>query len=114
MNDQVDGPNAGNSGQGSGNGGNPGQDGGDPGHGGGNPGHGGGKDQAHIMVDNVPKTVREGDWLVSDLKLAMDVDVAKVLAEIMPSGLRDLDDGARIAVRDGMRFMSHARTGGSS
>lgn len=78
------------------------------------PGHGGGKDEAHIIVDNVPKTVREGDWLVSALKEKVGVDAAKVLAEITPSGLVDLDDSAHIFVRDGMRFMSHARKGGSS
>jgi hypothetical protein len=88
--------------------------GGNPGHGGGNPGHGGGKHEAHIIVDNDPKTVREGDWLVSNLKQTIGVDAAKVLAEISPGGLNDLDDTAHIDIRDGMRFMSHARTGGSS
>lgn len=78
------------------------------------PGHGGGKDEAHIIVDNVPKTVREGEWLVSALKLEVGVDPAKVLAEITPSGLVDLEDTAHIHVRDGMRFMSHVRKGGSS
>ena len=92
--------------------GNPGQGGGNPDPG--NHGHGGGKDDAHIIVDNKPKTVREGDWVVSELKATVGVDAAKVLAEISPSGLKDLEDGATITVKDGMRFMSHARTGGSS
>jgi hypothetical protein len=82
-----------------------------PGGGGGKPGPG---SEAHITVDNVPKTVRAGDWVVSDLKKAVGVDAAKVLAEITPSGLKDLDDGAHIQVRDGLRFMSHARSGGAS
>ena len=107
MSEQGGGPGGGNSGPGGA--GNPGQSGG-----GGNPGHGGGKDAAHIIVDNQPKTVREGDWLVSDLKREVGVDPAKVLAEITPSGLVDLDDAAHISVRDGMRFMSQARKGGSS
>ena len=80
----------------------------------GNPGQDGGRDEAHIIVDNVPKTVREGDWIVSELKQKVGVDPAKVLAEITPGGLVDLDDTAHINVRDGMRFMSHARKGGSS
>lgn len=106
----------GNSGPGGG-GGNPGPGGGGgnpgPGGGGGNPGPGGG-DQAHITVDNVAKTVRAGDWVVSELKQKVGVDAAKVLAEISPTGLTDLDDAAHINVKDGMRFMSHARTGASS
>jgi hypothetical protein len=101
------GPGGGNSGNGgSGNGGNPGHGGG-----GGNPGHGG---DAHIFVDNVRKTVREGPWVVSALKAAVGVDAAKVLAEISGTGIKDLDDAATIVIRDGMRFMSHARTGASS
>jgi hypothetical protein len=97
-------------------GGNPGQGGGggNPGQGGGNPGPGGRKDAAHIIVDNVPKTVRQGDWIVSVLKQEVGVDAAKVLAEITPTGLIDLDDNAHIDVKDGMRFMSHARKGGAS
>jgi len=103
----------GNSGPG---GGNPGRGGGNPGHGGGggNPGQGGGDKEAQITVDNEPKTVREGDWIVSELKAKVGVDPAKVLAEITPTGLIDLDDSAHISVKDGQRFMSHARKGGSS
>jgi hypothetical protein len=104
-------------------GGNPGPGGGDPGQGGGNPGpgggggkpgQGGGDKDAHITVDNEPKEVREGDWVVSELKAKVGVDPAKVLAEITPTGLIDLDDTAHIQVKDGLRFMSHARKGGSS
>lgn len=77
-------------------------------------GHGGGTAVAHIIVDKKPKEVRAGDWIVQELKLAVGVDPAKVLAEVEPSGLKDLEDNAHIIVRDGQRFMSHARTGGSS
>jgi len=48
------------------------------------------------------------------LKAAVGVDAAKALAEITPQGLTDLDDGARIELREGERFMSHVRTGASS
>jgi hypothetical protein len=99
----------GNSGPGGQGDGNPGQGGG-----GGNPGQGGGDKEAHITVDNEPKKVREGDWIVSELKAKVGVDPAKVLAEITPTGLIDLDDSAHISVKDGQRFMSHARKGGSS
>jgi hypothetical protein len=95
-------------------GGNSGPGGGNSGPGGGNPGPGGGDKDAHITVDNEPKKVREGDWVVSELKATVGVDPAKVLAEITPTGLIDLDDAAHIKVVDGERFMSHARKGGSS
>jgi hypothetical protein len=67
-----------------------------------------------IIVDDQKHTVREGAWVVRDLKAAVGVDPAKVLAEITPHGLKDLADDATIELKDGQRFMSHARTGGSS
>lgn len=111
MSEQERKPGHGNAGPGSGNGDNPGHGGGNPGQGGGN---GGSKDKANIIVDNVRHKVREGAWVVSDLKATAGVDPSKVLAEITPHGLNDLDDTGSIQVGDGMRFMSHARTGASS
>lgn len=67
-----------------------------------------------IIVDDQRHAVREGAWVVRDLKAAVGVDPAKVLAEITPHGLNDLADDATIELKDGLRFMSHARTGGSS
>lgn len=67
-----------------------------------------------IIVDDRRHEVRAGSWVVSDLKAAVGVDPAKVLAEITPHGLKDLDDNATIEVREGERFMSHARSGGAS
>lgn len=77
-------------------------------------------DEAHhehevtIIVDDRPHKVRGGKWVVRDLKAAVGVDPAKVLAEITPHGLKDLKDDATIEVHEGERFMSHARSGGSS
>lgn len=67
-----------------------------------------------IIVDDEKHHVRPGKWIVSDLKAAVGVDPAKVLAEITPHGLKDLDDGSEIGVHEGQKFMSHARSGGSS
>lgn len=67
-----------------------------------------------IEVDGRKHTVRPGSWIVRDLKTEVRVDQAKVLAEITPQGLNDLDDDAKIEVREGQRFMSHVRSGGSS
>lgn len=78
----------------------------DAGHG---PGH-----QATIIVDDDKHEVRAGKWVVRDLKAEVGVDAAKVLAEITPHGLKDLDDGAKIEVHERQRFMSHVRSGGSS
>lgn len=113
MSEQEHNPGGSNAGPGNGNKDNS-ANGGNPGHGGGNPGNGGGKDKANIIVDNVHHTVREGAWVISDLKVAIGVDAGKVLAEITPRGLNDLEDTETIQLRDGMRFMSHARTGASS
>lgn len=67
-----------------------------------------------IEVDGHKHNVRAGTWEVSALKAETKVDPAKVLAEITPQGLNDLDDGAKIEIRGGERFMSHVRTGSSS
>ena len=67
-----------------------------------------------IIVDDIPREVRAGDWVVRDFKAAVGVDPAKVLAEITPHGLKDLQDDGKVAAHEGAQFMSHARTGGSS
>jgi len=67
-----------------------------------------------IVVDDHKHQVRPGKWVVHDLKTAVGVEAAKVLAEITPHGLKDLEDNATIGVHEGQRFMSHVRSGGSS
>ncbi len=67
-----------------------------------------------IWVDGVKHDVRAGQWVVSELKQAVDVPAAKVLAEVTPQGLKDLDDSQKIEVHEGQRFISHVRSGGSS
>ncbi|MCF8534114.1 MAG: hypothetical protein K9G48_13990 [Reyranella sp.] len=69
---------------------------------------------ATIIVDSRPHKVRQGPWVVKDLKAAVGVDPAKVLAEITHQGLKDLADDATVEVRAGLKFMSHARSGGAS
>lgn len=67
-----------------------------------------------IIVDGDPHKVRRCKWIVRDLKATLKIDPAKVLAEITPHGLKDLDDGTEIELHEGERFMTHARSGGSS
>jgi len=70
--------------------------------------------QITIVVDGVDRRVRGGKWIVRDLKAALGIDPAKVLAQITPQGLKDLDDNAEIEVHEKEQFMTHARSGGSS
>jgi hypothetical protein len=67
-----------------------------------------------IVVDGIDRRVRRGKWIVSDLKAKLGIDQAKVLAEITPQGLKDLDDNAEIELHEKEQFMTHARSGGSS
>jgi hypothetical protein len=74
-------------------------------------------DERHLItitVDGHEHKVRPGPWVVKDLKAAVGVDPAKVLAEITPQGLKDLADTATIELHQGEKFMSHARSGGAS
>lgn len=67
-----------------------------------------------ITVDGVGHRVRPGKWLVRELKAKLGIDPAKVLAEITPQGLKDLDENAEIEVHAHEKFMTHARSGGAS
>lgn len=67
-----------------------------------------------IIVDGTDYQVRSGEWFVHDLKSYLNIDPASVLAEITPQGLKDMDDNAEIELHDKERFMTHARSGGSS
>ena len=72
------------------------------------------RDLITIFVDGVEHRVRRGEWIVSELKAKLKIDPAKVLAEITPQGLKDLADNATITLHENERFMTHARSGGSS
>ena len=67
-----------------------------------------------IIIEGTEYHVRPGKWLVSDLKKLANIDPSKVLAEITPQGLNDLEDNATVAVHQKQQFMAHARSGGSS
>jgi hypothetical protein len=67
-----------------------------------------------IIVDKEERRVRSGTWIVAQLKAALGIDPARVLAEITAHGLKDLADDSEITLHEGERFMTHARSGGSS
>jgi hypothetical protein len=71
-------------------------------------------DLVPIIVDDVEHKVRRGKWLVRDLKAKLGIDPAKVLAKITERGVKDLDDDQEIEVHAHEKFMTHARSGGSS
>ena len=75
------------------------------------------KEQHHLVtieVDGKESQVRPGKWRVRELKSQLGIDQAKVLAQITPQGLKDLDDESDIEVHEKEKFMTHARSGGSS
>jgi hypothetical protein len=67
-----------------------------------------------IIVDGKEHRLERRHWIVRDLKVRLRIDPAKVLAKITPHGLKDLGDNEEIELHDGERFMTHARSGGSS
>ena len=67
-----------------------------------------------INVDGEDLQVHSGKWIVSDLKTKLGIDAAKVLAEITPHGLKDLDDNAEIKPHEHDKFITHARSGGAA
>jgi hypothetical protein len=67
-----------------------------------------------IIVDGDSYQVGRRKWIVRELKTELRIDQAKVLAQITPHGLNDLDDNAEIELHDREQFMTHARSGGSS
>ena len=67
-----------------------------------------------IIVDGNNRQVHSGKWIVRELKAAIGIDQVKVLAEITPHGLKDLDDDAEITPHEHEKFITHARSGGAS
>lgn len=67
-----------------------------------------------VTVDGVEHKVPKGTYLVSKFKALVGVDPAKVLDEVVRGQLSPLDDNAEITIKGGEKFVSHARTGGSS
>jgi hypothetical protein len=75
--------------------------------------HGKGHDIT-ITIDSVPKHIRQGRYLVSELKSLLGVAPELELDEIVNGEFRPLADNAEINVKDGELFVSHVRRGGAS
>lgn len=76
-----------------------------------------GKDRGDLItvtLDDGTKQIKEGDYLVSDLKTKLGVDSTRVLAELVNGTLTDLADDKKIEIEGGEVFKTHVRRGGSS
>ena len=72
------------------------------------------KKKVKIEVDNHPKHVAAGTYLVSDLKELVGVPADKDLDQVVDGNLTTLADTASVVVAGGETFFSHVRRGGSS
>jgi hypothetical protein len=67
-----------------------------------------------VEVDNHPKHLTPGQYVVSDLKKILDVPSDKDLDQVINGDLTTLDDSATVTIAGGEVFFSHVRRGGSS
>ena len=67
-----------------------------------------------VEVDNHPKHVEPGTYVVSEFKALVGVPADKDLDQVIDNTLTTLDDNASITIRGGEVFFSHVRRGGSS
>lgn len=67
-----------------------------------------------IEVDNHPKHVQPGTYLVAGFKTLVDVPADKDLDQVIDGNLTTLLDTASVTIKGGEVFFSHVRRGGSS
>lgn len=76
-------------------------------------------DQEHghiitVTIDSVPKQVRQGRYLVSELKTLLGVAPELELDEIVEGEFKPLADDSHINIKEHDVFVSHVRRGGAS
>lgn len=67
-----------------------------------------------VTVDGVEKLVRRGNYVVSEFKATVGVDAALALDEVIGGQFKELSDDAKLKIKGGEVFISHARSGASS
>lgn len=67
-----------------------------------------------VMIDGHPKEIRQGRYLVSELKSALGVSADLELDQVENGEFNPLDDKGHINVKKGDVFVSHVRRGGAS
>lgn len=79
----------------------------------------GGYDQDHghmitVTLDGPPKHIRQGRYIVSELKNVLGVSTDLELDQVEHGEFKPLDDTIYINVKEGDVFVSHVRRGGAS
>lgn len=67
-----------------------------------------------VEIDNHPKQIEPGEYVVSDLKERLGVPADKDLDQVIEGTLTTLVDTGKVTIRGGEVFFSHVRRGGSS
>ncbi|MFA5168254.1 MAG: hypothetical protein WC530_06975 [Candidatus Omnitrophota bacterium] len=67
-----------------------------------------------VMVDNAPKSVHRGHYIVSEFKTAVGVDSSRDLDEIVKGQIKPLQDADNLVIKGGEVFISHVKSGASS
>jgi hypothetical protein len=70
--------------------------------------------EIEVTVDNKPKLVKRGTYLVSTFKQLVGVAADRQLDGVRDGVFTPLDDNKEITIHECEVFVSHARTGGSS
>ncbi|WP_315730338.1 MULTISPECIES: hypothetical protein [unclassified Bradyrhizobium] len=70
--------------------------------------------EIEVTVDNIPKFVKRGTYLVSTFKQLVGVAADRELDVVRDGVFTPLNDNKEITVHECEVFVSHARTGGSS
>lgn len=73
-----------------------------------------GHDDVTVILNEKPKRIPGGVYTTEGLKKALDVDASLELDLFEHGQFQPLKAGESITVRDGMKFISHVPTGGSS
>ncbi len=75
------------------------------------------QDHGHLItvtIDSVPKQIRQGRYLVSELKTLLGVAPELELDEVVEGEFKPLVDDSHINVKEHDVFVSHVRRGGAS
>lgn len=67
-----------------------------------------------VTIDTRPKEIHRGNYIVSDLKVALGVPPQKELDIVQNGKLEPLSDSAHIVIKGGEVFVSVVHSGGSS
>ena len=72
------------------------------------------RETVDVEIDNRPKRIAPGTYVVSELKERLGVPPEKDLDEVIAGNLTPLVDTANVTIKGGEVFFSHVRRGGSS